>query len=157
MSSVLSLITQIDQNFLDRNGKGLPTPAGITARAQWLHEAAPYSILAHGTGTDPHFIYANQFALSCFKYNIAELLQLPSRLSAAPQDRSERERLLHDVTLNGIAYHYTGPRVDKYGNTFTIYDGVVWRLTHPDGLPLGQAALFWLQEEERPAWYTGIR
>ncbi|NLR77116.1 MEKHLA domain-containing protein [Chitinophaga eiseniae] len=157
MSSVLSLIAQIDQNFLNRNGKGLPTPSGITARTQWLHEEAPYSILAHGTGTDPHFIYANQFALSCFKYNTAELLQLPSRLSAAPQDRSERERLLQDVSLNGIAYHYTGPRVDKYGNTFTIYDGVVWRLTNPDGSPFGQAALFWLHDEERPAWYTGIR
>ncbi|WP_212004808.1 MEKHLA domain-containing protein [Chitinophaga sp. HK235] len=156
-SSLLSLITQIDHNFLDRNGKALPAPTDVSARAQWLHEEAPYSILAHGTGADPHFIYANQFALSCFKYGIEELLQLPSRLSAAPQDRSERERLLQDVTLHGIAYHYTGPRIDKHGNTFTIYDGVVWRLSHPDGSPFGQAALFWSNELERPAWYTGVK
>ncbi|MEC5142976.1 MEKHLA domain-containing protein [Chitinophaga sp. 212800010-3] len=153
-SSYISLITQIDQNFLHRNGRPLPAPPDVSERAQWLHEKAPYSILAHGTGTDPHFIYANQFALSCFKYSIDEFLQLPSRLSAAPQDRSQRERLLQDVTFNGIAYHYTGPRVDKYGNTFTIYDGVIWRLVHPDGSALGQAALFWCNESERPAWYV---
>lgn len=157
ITSFLSLITQIDHNFLDKNGKALPAPPDVAARAQWLHEDAPYSILAHGTGADPHFIYANQFALSCFKYSPEELLQLPSRLSAAPQDRSERERLLLDVTLNGIAYNYTGPRVDKHGNTFTIYDGVVWRLTNPDGSPFGQAALFWLKETERPSWYTGVK
>ncbi|HVI45134.1 MAG TPA: MEKHLA domain-containing protein [Chitinophaga sp.] len=156
-SSFLPLITQIDHNFLDRNGSGLPVPPGIPARSQWLHEEAPYAILAHGTGADPYFIYANQFALSCFKYGIAELLQLPSRLSAASQDRSERERLLQDVTLHGIAYNYSGPRVDKYGHTFTIYDGVVWRLSRPDGSPSGQAALFWNSERERPAWYRGIR
>ena len=156
-SALFSLIPQIDDNFFHRNGKALPAPPDISARAQWLHSEAPYSILAHGTGDDPHFIYANQFALSCFKYDGEELLQLPSRLSAAPQDRSERERLLQDVTLHGIAYDYSGPRVDKYGHTFTIYDGVVWRLSEPDGTPFGQAALFWTHAQERPAWFTGIQ
>lgn len=156
-SALLSLITQIDDNFFHRNGKALPAPPDIAERAHWLHEKAPYSILAHGTGDDPRFIYANRFALSCFQYDEEAFLQLPSRLSAAPQDRSERERLLQGVSLHGIAYDYRGPRVDKLGRTFMIYDGVVWRLSQPDGTPFGQAALFWTHEQERPVWFTGIK
>lgn len=153
-ASDLSLIVQIDNCFYALNGAPLPCPAGIPDRYRWLHENAPYSLLAHHAGADPHFIYANRHALYCFQYTPDEMLSLPSRLSAAEKDRPERERFLQRVIAVGIVYHYTGLRVDKYGNAFAIHDGILWQLKHPDGTVWGQAALFWSQAKERPDWYA---
>lgn len=149
----LNLIKQIDDSFRELSGEDLYRPPTIHNPYQWLHEDAPYSILVHNTATDPHFIYANKYALSCFKYTPTEMLSLPSRLSAKELDRSERELLLQSVTRDGIAYNYTGLRVDKYGNSFTIYDGVVWQLRNDKGETWGQGALFWTTKHERPEWY----
>lgn len=141
-----ALIKQIDDCFCKLNGTPLPCPADVSDRYKWLDEEAPYSILAHNHSDDPHFIYANRYALSCFKYTEEEMLSLPSRFSAAEQNRAERERLLQAVTHDGIAYNYTGPRIDKYGNTFTIYRGIVWELRDQDGKVWGQGALFYTEE-----------
>jgi len=150
----LDLLKKIDNCFLNLNGNYLPCPYGIADRYEWLHEKAPYSILAHNTDADPHFVYANEYALSCFKYSREEMLSLPSRLSAAEQDRAERQRLLQIVTRDGIAYNYEGPRVDKQGNFFTIYDGILWQLTEDNGEVWGQGALFWTEKGNHPDWYN---
>jgi len=147
------LLKQIDESFCRANGDALPCPPGVTNLYKWLDEEAPYSILAHNGGDDPHFIYANQYALSCFKYTKEEMLALPSRLSAAEKDRKAREELLETVKKDGIAYDYSGPRVDKDGNTFNIYDGIVWELRHEDGTVWGQGALFWTEKGNQPRWY----
>ena len=81
------LIQQINDCFNKLSGKNLYAPPEILNLYQWLHEEAPYSILAHNTEADPRFIYANKYALSCFKYSPDELLSLPSRLSATQQNR----------------------------------------------------------------------
>ncbi|MEQ4512873.1 MEKHLA domain-containing protein [Dickeya zeae] len=139
----LALLRRIDECYRALNGKELYCPEDVEDRYLWLDQAAPYSILAHSSTSDPVFIYANQCALRCFKYSYEEMLQLPSRLSASPADRAERQKLLDIVTRDGIAKNYTGPRVDKQGNTFTIYDGEVWQLGYNSGNVWGQAALFW--------------
>lgn len=149
----LSLVEQINDSFREFSGEDLYAPPILQTPYKWLHEEAPYSILAHNISEDPHFIYANKYALSCFKYKPVEILSLPSRLSATDLDRPERERLLKLVTRDGIAYNYTGPRVDKYGKSFTIYDGVVWQLRNRQGKIWGKAALFWTAQHERPEWY----
>ncbi len=149
-----SLLKRIDKSFQELNGNPLPSPPDIPDRYTWLHENAPYSILAHNADTDPHFVYANVYALSCFKYTSEEMLSLLSRLSAAEQDRAERQRLLEIVKRNGIAYAYEGPRVDKYGNSFMIYDGVLWQLADADNKIWGQGALFWTQKGNHPAWFS---
>jgi hypothetical protein len=76
------------------NGNHLPCPKDVLDRYKWLDEEANYSILAHDSSADPIFIYANRFALSCFKYTLDEILFLPSRLSASAPNRSEREQLV---------------------------------------------------------------
>jgi len=152
-----SLLKQIDESFAKLNGSVLPCPDNINDRYKWLDEAAPYSILAHNADKDPHFIYANQYALTCFKYTEEEMLALPSRLSAGEQDREERQKLLDTVTKKGIAYNYEGPRVDKNGNTFNIYDGIVWQLRFDDGTIWGQGAIFWTDKDKRPDWYVGMK
>lgn len=151
------LLEQIDKCFHRLNGTPLAFPPGIVDRHKWLHTEAPYSILAHNGGEDPVFIYANEYALSCFKYTMKEMLELPSRLSTAEKDREAREKLLKEVTKNGIAYNYSGPRVDKNGNTFMIYDGIVWELRDDDGTVWGQGALFWTDKKKRPDWAIGMQ
>lgn len=141
------LIKKIDDCFLMLSENHLPCPEDVVDRYKWLDEEANYSILAHDNSVDPIFIYANKFALSCFKYTVDEMLFLPSRFSASASNRSAREQLLKTVTKNGIAYNYSGDRIDKSGNSFTIYDGIVWELKDQNGEKWGQAALFYTEKQ----------
>lgn len=150
------MLQQIDESFSILNGKALPCAPGVSDRYQWLDEEAPYSILAHNTDPDPHFVYANRFALSCFGYDPQEMIGMPSRFTAAEKDRADRQKLFDTMSRHGIVYDYAGPRVDKSGVPFTIYDGIIWQLYRPDRSVWGQAALFWKDEHERPYWYTGM-
>ncbi|MCD0470527.1 MEKHLA domain-containing protein [Flavobacterium sp. JAS] len=142
------LIKQIDDCFLALNGTNLPCPGDIKDRYKWLHEQANYSILGVDNSADSIFIYANQYALSCFKYTHEELLSLPSKLSASETNRAARAVLFEKVNQNGIVYNYSAPRVDKYGNSFTIHDAIIWKLEDKSGNVLGQAALFHSQKRE---------
>lgn len=148
------LIEKIAGCFQELAKESLYHPPAISNLSQWLHEDAPYSILAHNTEADPHFIYANKQAIACFKYTPEEIFSIPSRLSVIAQDRPEREQLLMVVTRDGIAYKHMGYRVDKYGSNFVIYDCIVWQLQHVNKKIWGQAALFWTEEVERPDWHT---
>jgi len=143
-----ALLKKIDDCFLSLSGHRLPCPEDIQDRYKWLNEESNYSILAHDSSADPVFIYGNQYALSCFKYTLDELLSLPSRLSASAPNRTDRERLLKEVAQNGIAYNYSGDRVDKNGNSFTIYNGIVWELKDQNGDRWGQGALFYTEKQE---------
>lgn len=115
-------------------------PPGKNAR--WLYREAPFAVLAHGTDPDPLFVYANRCAQACFEYSWDEFLALPSRLSAEPIDRAERQRLLDQVARNGFLSGYRGIRVAKSGRRFLIEDGTVWELIDRDGTRHGQAATF---------------
>ncbi|MGO4745007.1 MEKHLA domain-containing protein [Serratia quinivorans] len=149
-SAQIDLIQRIDAAYRHWTGDGLPGPqTAPDERLAWLHQQAPYSLLAHASGEDPLFIYANHCAQQCFGYSFDEFVALPSRLSASPADRAERRQLLDKVTRQGIAQGYRGLRVDKYGDTFTLYDCAVWQI--PGG---GQGALFWPQPKRRPGWFT---
>lgn len=118
---------------------GLP---GRRPSAAWLYDEARHPVLAHNTDPDPRFIYANKAAQACFEYGWDEIVSLPSRLSAEPVDREERQRLLDDVARQGFATGYSGWRIAKSGRRFFIEDGVVWQLIDEDGAVRGQAATF---------------
>ncbi|EKT63803.1 MEKHLA domain-containing protein [Providencia burhodogranariea] len=147
------LLKKIDMCFMRLNNSPLPVPDDIDDRYLWLHECAPYAIVAHDALLDPYFIYANQTALTCFKYSREEFLQMRSRFSAIYGERAERQRLLDDVHHNGIVYDYSGIRIDKMKMPFTIYDGIVWQLTderygsHEN--TWGQAACFYYQLNDK--------
>jgi hypothetical protein len=120
-------------------GKAL-VPAG--ADAEWLYEQAPFAVLAHDGSEDPKFIYANKCAQACFEYDFAEITELPSRLSAGPADRAERQALLEAVAQRGFMSGYRGVRVAKSGRRFLIEDGIVWELIDAEDRRHGQAAAF---------------
>jgi PAS domain S-box-containing protein len=125
-------------SYARRLGAAL-VPAG--ADAAWLYAEAPFAVLAHDGGADPRFTYANRTAQACFGYTWAELVGLPSRLSAEAPERAERQRLLDAVTRDGFSRGYRGLRIARDGRRFWIERAVVWQLDR-GGVTVGQAATF---------------
>ncbi|WP_061296392.1 MEKHLA domain-containing protein [Herbidospora cretacea] len=118
------------------------TPLGgpeVTAR--WLHEDAPFCVLAHDATDDPRFTYANLTAQRCFEYDWDELVGMPSRLSAEPDRREDRQLLIDAVHRNGFATGYRGLRIAKSGRRFWIEDVTMWNLIE-GGRLVGQAATY---------------
>jgi|SRR6478735_2464946 len=104
--------------------------------------SAPRVIVAHGTQVDPIFFYGNQLALSCFELSFAAFTRLPSRYSAEPLARKERDALLARVHQRGFIDDYAGVRISASGQRFRIENAVVWNLLDEHGQLHGQAATF---------------
>lgn len=147
MSPDENFVRLLDEAYRHWTGQGLPAPEGLglEQRLTWLHEQAPYSLLAHDGGADPRFTYVNECALGCFKYPREAFIGMPSRFSASELDRPARQVLMEQVGARGIADGYSGWRVDAQEQAFMIHAGVVWNLLEG----AGQAALFWLDEGGR--------
>lgn len=101
----------------------------------------PYAVVSHGTQPDPVFNYANSAALKLFETSWEAFTALPSRFSAEPLAREERERLLQRVSQYGYIDDYSGVRISSSGKRFRILDATVWNLIDEKGQPYGQAAL----------------
>ena len=110
-------------------------------RALALYEAN-IAVLSHGLGSDPVFTYGNRLAQQLFELSWSELVRLPSRLSAEPVHRDERQRLLDAVSTRGYIADYSGVRISKSGRRFRIACATVWNLTDAAGALHGQAAAF---------------
>jgi hypothetical protein len=106
-----------------------------------LYEA-PMVVLAHDTAADPVFFYANRQAQTLFGMTWQEMVTLPSRLSAEPMAREERQRLLDRVSRQSYIDDYSGVRIAKSGKRFLIEHATVWNLLDADGQVVGQAAAF---------------
>ena len=81
---------------------------GTPRSAERVYAQASHPVLAHNTDPDPRFIYANRAAQTAFEYDWDEITSLPSRLSAEPVDREERQRLLDSVARHGFAIAIRG-------------------------------------------------
>lgn len=117
-------------------------PASVDADVGIALYKAPFVVLAHDTAADPVFFYANRMAQELFEMTWDEMVRLPSRLSAEPLARAERERLLKRVEERGYVDDYSGVRVSKTGRRFLIERATVWNLVDANGAHLGQAAAF---------------
>jgi len=104
--------------------------------------SAPRVIVAHGSEADPIFFYGNQLALSVFELDFSAFTRLPSRYSAEPLQREERDALLARVHERGFIEDYAGVRVSASGRRFRIEQAVVWNLVDEAGERHGQAATF---------------
>ncbi len=131
----------ICSSYLHWTGKPLIEQADIAS----LFDAS-FAVISHDTGIDPVFNYANARAMELFKMNCEEFTILPSRYSAEPISRIERDTLLKRVAENGFVDDYQGIRVDKDGGRFLIRHATVWNLIGDAGEYAGQAALIkdWL-------------
>ena len=120
-------------------GRDLLPDGHGTLSALW---AAPQAILAHGLGADPVFFFANRAALAAFETTASAVITMPSRLSAEPVAREERQALLDRVAAHGFIDNYAGVRISAKGRRFTIAQAVVWNLIDAAGERRGQAACF---------------
>ncbi len=118
--------------------------AGEAGRALYF---ASIVVLSHDVGAEPRFTYANRAAQALFEMSWTEIVGLPSRLSAEPLARDERQRLLERVAVFGHVDDYSGVRISKSGRRFRIERATVWNLIDTNGHRLGQAAAFdqWLE------------
>lgn len=110
---------------------------------------APFVVLAHDTDPDPTFFYANRQAQQLFEMSWQEMVLLPSRLSAEPLAREERQRLLERVASHGYIADYSGVRISSTGKRFLIEQATVWNLLAGNGSVIGQAATFsaWIPQD----------
>ena len=109
--------------------------------AQALFEA-PFVVVSHGTQVDPILNYGNRKALELWEMDWKTLTSTSSRLTAEPDSREARARLLNEVTGRGYIDHYSGVRISKTGKRFKIENAVVWNLLDEKGMSCGQAAMF---------------
>ncbi len=103
---------------------------------------APIVVVSHGTQDDPILNYGSQLALTLWEMTWEQLVQTPSRLTAEPVNRSEREWMLERARTQGYIDNYQGIRISSSGRRFLIEQAIVWNVTDSAGHRRGQAATF---------------
>ena len=99
-------------------------------------------ILSHDSATDPILSYGNLAALRLWETDWQSLTEMPSRLTAEPEHREERAKLLNSIRDNGYIDNYRGVRISATGKRFYIEDAIIWTLIDDAGQVVGQAATF---------------
>ncbi|MBO7747710.1 MEKHLA domain-containing protein [Paenibacillus sp. MWE-103] len=122
-------------------GKPLLETEGSGSAAEQLFEA-PIAVLSHGTEADPVLNYGNRTALGLWEMDWASFTSMPSRLTAEPLVREERQRFMEAVAAKGYIDDYSGVRISGTGRRFRIEQAVVWNLYDESGAYYGQAAAF---------------
>ncbi|MBT3211351.1 MAG: MEKHLA domain-containing protein [Planctomycetaceae bacterium] len=102
----------------------------------------PHVVISHGIEDDPILNYGNKTALSLWEMTWDELVQTPSRKTAEPINRAEREQLLTRTRRNGYIDDYSGVRISRTGKRFKINRAIVWNISDAHGRYCGQAATF---------------
>jgi hypothetical protein len=99
-------------------------------------------VVSHGTESDPILNYGNRTALGLWELTWEQLLVMPSRLTAEPVNRAERERMLEAARRHGYHAGYRGVRITSSGRRFLVENALVWTVLDPSGNRVGQAATF---------------
>ena len=101
-----------------------------------------FPVLAHGIGTDPLLVYANAAALQLWGRPWADMVGMPSRLTAPDDMRSKRQLALQVAQSQGTIRSYSGVRIDRDGRRFMIRNARIWTLWDEEQRSCGQAAYF---------------
>ena len=103
---------------------------------------APFVVVSHSTEADPILNYGNQRALELWEMNWSDFTQTPSRLTAEPINRLERQKMLQQAATKGYIDNYSGVRISSTGKRFVINQGTIWNLVDRHNNNCGQAATF---------------
>jgi hypothetical protein len=101
-----------------------------------------FVIVSHGPQADPILNYGNQKALDLWKMDWQTFTSTPSRYTAEPMERSEREQLLAQAKSQGYISNYRGIRIASTGDRFYINQAIIWNIIDSHGKIWGQAATF---------------
>jgi hypothetical protein len=123
-------------------GTDLIEPGRDPASQSHILFHAPFVLVSHGIEDDPLLNYGNRMALTLWELSWEELVRTPSRVTAEPVNRAEREQMLQDAKSNGHIKNYRGVRISKSGRRFLIEQAVVWNVLDSAGHRVGQAATF---------------
>lgn len=132
----------IGRSYALLTGRALLSPAPSEPEFAERLYRAPFVVLAHDTADDPIFFYANITAQNLFKMSWDEFVSLPSRYSAEALERTQRHALLTEVEERGFIDNYSGIRIAKTGERFSIDQATVWNLYDLEEVFSGQAATF---------------
>ncbi len=124
------------ESFMRTTGRPL-----ISGDAKALYEA-DFVVLSHNTAADPILTYANLRAQGLWERNWDEMTQMPSRLTAEPDERAARATLFEALKGQGYLDNYEGIRVSATGRRFAIRNAIIWTLTDQNGQHQGEAATF---------------
>lgn len=140
------LVVEWSQHLLDSyrrwTGRELIERVGEPdTEAQVLYEL-PAVVVSHGTEADPILNYGNLTALRLWEMTWEQLIKTPSRLTAEPVHRAERERMLEEARTRGYVDTYRGVRITGTGKRFLVENALIWNVHDPTGRQIGQAATF---------------
>ncbi|WP_293576738.1 MEKHLA domain-containing protein [Phaeobacter sp.] len=103
---------------------------------------APFPILSHDGAADPILTYGNLAAQALWEMGWDALTAMPSRLTAEPAHRDQRDAMFAEMRARGFVENYCGVRISASGARFEIRDAVIWPLLDRDGHKRGEAAWF---------------
>ncbi|MGV9937646.1 MEKHLA domain-containing protein [Streptomyces olivaceoviridis] len=110
--------------------------------ARWLHDRALFGLLAHDTSADPFFVHANSRARERCGCSWGEFVGMPSRLSARPDGRRDRDAFARGVRADHYATGCLEIRVGKGGRPCWTEDVTRWDPMDTRGRIHGQTAVF---------------
>ena len=138
---LLSQTVLLASSFRTLLGKDLTPESSLENMAEKLYNA-DFALLSHNGAEDRCFNYANQKAQELFEFDWNEFQGMPSRLSAEPDLREEREKMLDIATKQGYFSGYKGVRISKSGKRFFIDKCTIFNLIDENRKKIGQAATF---------------
>ena len=103
---------------------------------------SPFVVVSHGAEEDPLLNYGNQMALDLWELLWDQFVQTPSRLTAEPINRAEREWMLEQAKVRGYLDTYRGVRITSTGRRFLVDNARIWNVVDAQGQRVGQAASF---------------
>jgi len=103
---------------------------------------SPFVVVSHGMEEDPLLNYGNQVALELWEMTWEGLTRTPSRLTAEPTNRAEREWMLEQARTRGYLDTYQGVRIASTGRRFLVENAIIWNVVDAEGRRVGQAATF---------------
>ncbi len=124
----------IGRELMDRIGEPVDQQRALF---EW-----PAVVVSHGTEIDPILNYGNKAALDLWEMSWEQLVRTPSRLTAEPINRAEREWMLKQAKTRGYVDTYRGVRISGTGRRFLVENALVWNVLNSTGQQVGQAATF---------------
>ena len=123
-----------DRELLERVGDR-------ASQAQALFRS-PFVVVSHGMEEDPLLNYGNHIALELWELTWQQLVKTPSRLTAEPANRAEREWMLEQARTSGYLDSYRAVRISSTGRRFLVENALIWNVVDAEGRRVGQAATF---------------
>lgn len=115
--------------------------AGPEFQSRALFES-PLVVVSHDADADPILNYGNRTALDLWEMTWKQLVTTPSRLTAEPVNRAEREWMLEQARVRGYIDTYRGVRISGTGRRFLVENAMIWNVLDSRGQRVGQAATF---------------